>query len=87
MYPRSVFSLVLPEELIDLFSQLPSEDQKWALARLIANALAVPPHHLYCLRVRDLLLRQPAVFAIDQRKNGIHKPRPIALVDTGASHL
>jgi hypothetical protein len=32
-------------------------------------------------------LRQPAVFAIDQRKNRVHKPCPFAPVDGGANHF
>jgi hypothetical protein len=51
------------EKLIDLFRQLPPKDQQWALARLVENALAVPPHHFDSLSVRAIC------FAIDQRKN------------------
>jgi hypothetical protein len=57
------------EKLIDLFRQLPPKDQRGAPTRLIENALRMSPHHFDSLSVRDLLLWQPAVFAIDQRKN------------------
>lgn len=62
---ESITAPFLVEELIDLFSQLPSEDQKRALARLIANALALPPHHFDCLRVRDLLLLRGDALVVD----------------------
>jgi hypothetical protein len=84
---ESIASPFLLEEFVDLFSQLLPEYQQWAPARLIENALRMSPHHFDCLRVSDPPLWQPAVFAINQRKNGIHKPCPSAVIDTGANHF
>jgi len=61
--------------------------QQWASARLIENALAVPPHYLYCLRVCDSLLRRAASLAIEQRKNQIYKPYPSALIKSWQAGL
>jgi hypothetical protein len=74
------------EELVDFLSQLPTKDQQWALARLIADALGVPPHHCDNLRVRDPLLRHRAVLVGDEREDRVPKFRPCDVVNIVASH-
>jgi hypothetical protein len=43
--------------------------RQWALARLVEDALALPPHHFDNLGIGDLPLWQNAVVAIDQRED------------------